>query len=339
MRDGLLIVGQGLAGTLLGLACEQAGVVFTMVDAGHGEASSRVGAGIINPITGQRFAKSWGIDELGPLARRTYRGLEDVLGVPLLREMRVRRFFRDERERAAWAGKAGRGDLAAYAGEADAEGFWIEGAMRVDTGMLIAEARRRWLRAGRLREARVTISEALAGHDRVIACTGASPGEGGQAWGGVACTCATGDVLRLAAEGLDPGVILNRGHWVLPTQAGEALAGATYLRGETGAGACARPVDTDVVASARRELSASAAALLGGREFTVMAQEAGVRVATPDRLPLAGWVPGVARLGVINGLGSKGALLGPWLARQWVRHLAEGAALEAAVAVNRFARP
>ena len=327
MRAPLLIVGQGLAGTLLGLACERAGVAFDMADAGHAQAASRVGAGIINPITGQRIVKSWMIDELRGPALAMYRDVEAVLGVALVREMRVRRLFRDEAERRVFAEKRARGDLVPYAGEADAEGFWIEGALRVDTAALITAARERWVRVGRLTETRLGMAEALENYENVIACTGAD-GDGGRAWANVACARATGSILKVAVDGLAADVILNRGHWVLPTAAGEARVGATYAREGEGT------VRGD--GAARAELEASARELLGGRAWVTTSMETGVRVTAPDRRPLAGWSVNEPRLGVINGLGSKGALLAPWLANQWVAHLQTGAAFDAAVGVERF---
>ena len=323
MRAPLLIVGQGLAGTLLGHACERAGIAFDIVDAGHAGAASRVGAGIINPITGQRIVKSWGIDALRPLAWETYRELETMLGVPLVREMRVRRLFRDASEQRIFTEKTARGELAPYASAGDDEGFWIDGAMRVNTAMLITAMRSRWLQSGRLREVRMGIAEALAQYEMVIACTGAED-DGGRAWAGVPCARATGEILRVAVGGLAPDVILNRGHWVLPTALGEARIGATYARGEPDAQA------------ARADLERSAEELLGGLRFAVIAQESGVRVTARDRRPLASRDPGEPRLGIINGLGSKGALLAPWLARQGARHLAEGAAFDPAVTIGRF---
>jgi len=326
MRAPLLIVGQGLAGTVLGHACERAGIEFEMADAGHATAASRVGAGIINPITGQRIVKSQGIDALRAPALRMYRELETVLGVSLVRVMRVRRLFRDDGERRVFAEKAARGELAPYAkadgGGADAEGFWIEGALRIDTAALIAAARARWLRAGILREERVVLAEALAEYETVIACTGAD--EAG-AWGGVRCVRASGHILRITVAGLTPDVILNGGHWVLPTEPGEARVGATYVR--DGAGDAGE---------ARAELERSATELLGAAVFSVLAQEAGQRVTTADRQPITGRDPGERRLGIFNGLGSKGTLLAPWLAEQWVRHLKDGAAFEPSVAVERF---
>lgn len=316
MRAPLLIVGQGLAGTLLGHACERAGIAFEIADAGHAGAASRVGAGIINPITGQRIVKSRGIDELRGPALETYRELESVLGVPLVREMRVRRFFRDEAERRIFGKKAASGELAPYAGAADAEGFWIEGALRVDTAALIAAARKRWMAAGKLREELIRIPDALADYERVIACTGADGADG--------LARATGEILRVATAGLDPDVILNRGHWLLPTGNGEGRVGATYARGESDA------------AAARAELERSATELLGGRAFVVTAQESGVRVSSPDRYPIAGWTRAEPRLGVFNALGSKGALLAPWVAREWVAQLRDGAAFAPEVDARRF---
>jgi len=326
MRAPLLIVGQGLAGTLLGHACERAGLAFSIVDAGHAGAASRVGAGIINPITGQRIVKSRGIDSLRAPALETYRELESVLGVPLVREMRVRRLFRDDAERRVFAEKTARGELAPYAnaGGADAEGFWIEGALRIDTAALIAAARARWLRQGVLREERVGLAEALRDHETVIACTGADDAD---AWGGVPCVRASGHILRVAVAGLAADVILNRGHWALPTTPGEARVGATYVRGAMG--------DAE---AARAELERSAEELLGRGAFAVIGQDSGLRVTTPDRMPIAGRDPRERRLGIFNGLGSKGALLAPWLARQWVAQLSAGAEFAAEVRPDRFGR-
>jgi glycine/D-amino acid oxidase-like deaminating enzyme len=327
MLAPILIVGQGLAGTVLGWTFERAGIAFEIADTGHVGAASRVGAGIINPITGQRLVKSRGVDVLLPRALEVYRAMEAEWGVPLVRAMRVRRFFNDDRERRVFAEKSATGELAPYVGEADAEGFWIEGAARVDTAALITEARARWLAKGCLREERVDLPAALARHDVVILCTGANDC-GGLAWGDVGCARATGEILTLAVGGLAPNVILNHGHWVLPTEAGLAKVGATYTReGEVLAGEVARA-----------ELTKSAARLLAGREFSVAAQEAGVRVTSPDRYPLVGRSPREPRLGIFNGLGFKGALLAPWLAHQWVNHLTEGVPFDGEVAVTRFAR-
>ena len=80
----VLIVGQGLAGTVLGWSLTRAGIEWRMIDAGHERAASRVAAGIINPVTGQRWVKTWRIEELWPETRTAYLSIEQELGVTLL---------------------------------------------------------------------------------------------------------------------------------------------------------------------------------------------------------------------------------------------------------------
>jgi glycine/D-amino acid oxidase-like deaminating enzyme len=322
VRADILIAGQGLAGTLLGWELERAGIPFAIADAGHAAAASRVAAGMINPITGRRLVKSWRVDALLPLARESYRTLALALGVPLWREMRVRRRFADDRERRVFADKQAREELAPFAGAADGEGFWIEGAARVDTGTLLAAARARWRAAGVLREERVEWGTVAGRHELVVDCTGA----GGAQFDFVPWEFSKGEILTVAVEGLDPGVILNDGHWVLPIAPGVAKVGATHEPGRR---------DAVPTAAARAVLEARAGTMLR-RPLTVSAHVAGVRVALPDRRPVAGRHPADPRLGVLNGLGAKGALVAPWLARQWVHHLTEGVPFEAEVDVARF---
>src|SRR5688500_10812036 len=113
MRADILIIGQGLAGTMLAWEFERAGSPFGIADGGRANATTAAGGGIINPITGQRLVKSWRFETLMPAARTAYTELERALGVPLWREMRVHRFFAHQREREMWKDKSATGDFAA----------------------------------------------------------------------------------------------------------------------------------------------------------------------------------------------------------------------------------
>ena len=330
MPAPILIVGQGLAGSLLAWEFMRAGIDFEIADAGHARAASRIGAGIINPITGQRLVKSWRVDELLPAALATYRELETALDVSLVKAMRVRRFFRDDRERRIFADKRERGELAPYAGEGDEVGFWITGAARVDTAALITAMRTRLRSAGRLREETIPLSRMGGRHDLVILCTGARTDDVG-AFDFARLQAAKGETLTLSVAGsppVEPDVILNDGHWALPIGDGEVRVGATFEPGVA---------DVNATAAAREELERAAERLLR-REFHVVAHEAGLRVTTPDKHPVVGRSSVCPGAGIFNGLGSKGALLAPGLARQWMNHVTEGVPFDSAVDVARFAR-
>ncbi|MDB6094646.1 MAG: hypothetical protein JWM32_2208 [Verrucomicrobia bacterium] len=322
MNREILIVGQGLAGTMLGAEFERAGIPFRIVDAGHMGAASRVAAGIVNPVTGRRLVKSWKIEELLPLARKTYGALESTLGGALWRDMRVRRVFADERERRVFTERSAKGELGPYAGIADDEGGWIEGAGHVDVEALLAHARARWLKLGVLEERRIEWADVIGRWELVIDCSGRA----GNQFGFVPWEYSKGEILTIAVEGLEPDVVLNSGRWILPLAGGRGKVGATHQAGST---------DTIPTASARAALEASAAALLK-RSYIIEGQAAGVRVNLPDRRPVVGRHPSISRLGIINGLGSKGVSLAPWLARQWVNHLTEGVPFDPEADVSRF---
>jgi glycine/D-amino acid oxidase-like deaminating enzyme len=260
----------------------------------------------------------------------TYREIEATLGTSLVTPMRVRRFFHDDRERRIFAEKRERGELSPYAGQADHAGFWIEGAARVDTAALIAAMRTDLRRTGRLHEKQIAVSQAAMRHSLVILCVGAFADDT-NAFDFARLQPAKGETLTLSMpqnSPMEPDVILNDGHWVLPLSHHEVRVGATFEPGVSDR----RPTST-----ACEELERSATRLLA-REFRVTAQEVGLRVTTADRHPVVGRSVHDSRIGIFNGLGSKGALLAPALARQWMNHLTEGVPFDAAVDVTRFAR-
>jgi glycine oxidase len=327
MRAEVLIVGQGLAGTLLAWELGRAGIGFEIVDDGHAHAATMAAAGIINPITGRRLVKSWRVDTLLPGARATYREMEAALGVSLWRDMRVWRLFADQRERNVFAAKLASGELAPYAAVGDERGFWINNAGRVDLPTMLTAARSAWVTRGQLRE-RSGAAENPDDYELVIDCTGLAAARGGQ-FGFVPWEFSKGEMLEVEIdEALPTDVILNGGHWLLPISGRSAWVGASHEPGV---------VDVAVSAQAREVLSGSAARLAGGK-FRVIGQRAGVRVNLPDKRPVVGRNPANPRRGLINGLGAKGALWAPWLARAWVQHLTERRPFDREVDVQRFAR-
>jgi hypothetical protein len=310
------IAGQGLAGTLLARALERAGVAFELYDPGHEAAASRVGAGLVSPVTGERWTLAPGWAQRAAGAKAFYREIEAAWGVRLVTELRVRRVWRHEAEGHLVRAKVERGDLAPWVTPAglEAHAAWIEGAWRVDLPALLAAGRARWRRAGCLREFALRPDAAevdeggASGNGPVIWCTGAAETRvpGLRAVGGETLELAVGG----AAGALPPGVVRHDGVWVLPVGGGRAWAGASFVRDEA-------------ERLARREaLRASARRQLADRDWRELAVLAGWRMTTEDRLPVSGWFAGrEGREGVLNGLGSKGTLWGPGLAEGWMIRL------------------
>lgn len=77
----IAIVGQGIAGTLMAHFLESYGKRVLVIDNRFQGSSSLVAAGIVNPVTGKNFVRSWRIHEFLPFAIETYDAIEKKLGI------------------------------------------------------------------------------------------------------------------------------------------------------------------------------------------------------------------------------------------------------------------
>ena len=325
MPADILIVGQGIAGSMLAWECERAGFSFEVVDEGDGSCASRVSAGMINPVTGKRFVKSASFEGRRLLAREAYESLSAELGIPLWRDMRVRRLFRDDQERGNFEAKLARGDFGDSVREWDELGFWCEGAACVDTRHLLPALRARLAAQGRFRRERAEITASVSRHALVVDCTGRHI-QRNPLFSWVPWRLTKGELLTVCADGLRGNVIINNGQWVLPIGEGRACVGATHEPNFT---------SEEPSQSARSTLEA-AAGLLIKAHFAVTGHESGVRVGTLDKEPVSGRHPRWPALGMLSGLGNKGILSAPTLARQWMNHMSEGVPFEPSLAAERF---
>ena len=78
MEIDFLIVGQGLAGSALGYRLIQEGKKVILVDQPEGNKSSRVAAGLCNPVTGRKMVKTWKGEFLFPEIIPFYQELEQA---------------------------------------------------------------------------------------------------------------------------------------------------------------------------------------------------------------------------------------------------------------------
>jgi glycine/D-amino acid oxidase-like deaminating enzyme len=129
------------------------------------------------------------------------------------------------------------------------------------------------------------------------------------------CALSEGDAVRIAS------------HWVAPVSGGRVLrCGATFERdfGDL------RPSDRS-----RLDLESSATELLR-RPVVTRQILVGVRPIAQDRKPVLGALSTRSRIVHFNGLGSRGALQGPYWARHLARSLVLGEPLARDVAATRF---
>ncbi|MCZ6675535.1 MAG: FAD-dependent oxidoreductase, partial [Verrucomicrobia bacterium] len=137
---------------------------------------------------------------------------------------------------------------------------------------------------------------------------------------------AKGEILEISGPDFNKLPILNRGKWLLPTSPGKYRAGATYDLNN---------IDQQVTDKGVAEILNGLEELVDW-ELEVTGFQAGVRPALHDFKPVMGRHPWFPELVIFNGLGSKGSLQAPLLAKELVDYLEDEAPLHAEADVERF---
>ena len=97
----------------------------------------------------------------------------------------------------------------------------------------------------------------------------------------------------------------------MPTGNDRYKVGATYTWDE---------LNWETTDPAREELLAKLGSIISAKS-EVLSQKAGIRPTMHDRKPVIGILPDLPQIGIFNGLGSKGVLLGPYFARQFADYM------------------
>lgn len=343
-----LIVGQGLAGSLLAWQLLERGQQVVVVEDHHRTSSSIAAAGLINPVTGQRLVKGPEVEAGLATARACYRGLEQRFGQPLLHEVAMQRLVTDVKLRDSYAKRRSDPAYCDYLGDysaAGASGWRLHdplGLFRqyhtgyLAVGTLLALLRDQFIARDAYRSMRLAPAEVQLASDgvrwgelqarRVIFCEGYLLRD--NPWfNWLPLQPVKGEILTLDGYGELPEVIVNGGHWLLPLADGHHKLGASYDRDH---------LDETLTVEARRALLAALGELVAEPPACrVIDHRAGVRPGTRDKQPFLGLHPRHAQLAVFNGFGSRGSLLIPWHAALFADVLCGTAPLPAHLDIRR----
>jgi glycine/D-amino acid oxidase-like deaminating enzyme len=341
VKTDFLIVGQGLAGSLLAWHLLDAGKRVLVVDRDEVETSSKVAAGLVTPLAGGRFHLPDGLEERLDFARSFYWKHEELSGEVFFHHRRIARLFRDALEAEVWKNRLDRvsGRYARFHGplQVDAErisapwgGFEMREGGWLDVPAFLEYTRRVLLERVSYAIGQVDSREILTSASsirwknveasHVVFCEGWRGGQN-RFFDWVPVRPTPGDILDLEIAGLgDETRILNKGGWLIPLGDGRFRAGSTY-----------RPVGAtaEVSAIGRDEVLAKIA-LMTPLTPAVTGHRCAVRPTIRRSQVFMGRHPSEPRIAFFNGLGSKGVLNGPWHASRLADHLLSGAPLPAA---------
>lgn len=330
MKVDYIIVGQGVAGTLLAYFLKQQDKTVMVFDPVYERSASQVAAGIINPITGRRYVKSWRVDELIPFAKSTYRKLERELGVSIYHEQHIIRTLFNQREENDWLSRTGDPGYETYMLEQAELGPYAEYTERafsygevchsaqVDIGVL-ANTYREILKAeGAFRKSSfdyellqitpegVTYQDFSA--STIIFCEGAKTVDN-PFFNYLPFAGAKGDVLLIRIPDQRFEKIIKHRVFLVPLMNDLYWVGATYDR----------KYEDDCPTNTGRAFLEERLADFLKLPFEVVTHKAAIRPTVKDRRPFLGRHPEHNSLAIFNGLGTKGASLAPF----WAHHMAE----------------
>ncbi len=308
------------------------------MDAPGQTSASSVAAGIINPITGRRFVKSWRVDELLPEALALYRELEEYLGTPIWYDLPLLRTLFNRGDQNDWLARSGDDGYEKYMDDDPPLGqlprltepafayAGVRHTARVDVGHLVACYRKFLIREGRLLAEEVDYTHLPTGYDRIIFCEGwrsrFNPHFSFLPPGG-----SKGEVLIVKTEAPLLNSMFKHRVFLVPRSDGTYWIGATNQN---------QFRDDSPTPSARQFLLDRLSEVLTV-PFEILEHQAAVRPTVRDRRMIIGQHPAHPEWYVFNGLGTKGASLAP-LGSRWLLNLLEtGIPVPDEVSVDRFA--
>ncbi|MCS7035445.1 MAG: FAD-dependent oxidoreductase [Saprospiraceae bacterium] len=339
----ILVVGQGIAGTALAWALLRRGAHVHVADADLPHPASTAAAGLINPVTGKFYVKTWRYDEFFPVARRFYAEIEAALGIRIWSEARVLRPLDTPKAANDWDARCGDPAYARLLGVCADAGLWqpmltynglwgeTRGAARVDFPQLLSAFRAHLARQGLFLFQKIMPEEALrvaADYDAVVFCEGwrgaLNPFFPNLPW---RLTAGEALLIRLKAPGA-PSLrdVLKKNLLFIPLSDGLVWVGATYRHWSP-----TDPVPAPNTAAIEEELACVLRA-----PFERVSVASGIRPTVRDRRPLLGSSAQRSEFFMFNGLGTKGALLAPYWAEHMAQHLLKGSALSPEVRLDRI---
>lgn len=346
-QTDFLIVGQGLAGTLLCHFLLHENQRVKLIDYPYPSNSSKVAAGVINPVTGRRIAKSWRYEEFFPFAQDTYSGLENLLGIKLWQERNVLRALHNNFEENEWLRRSAFPDYQAYLKEeADLRGLegkveevyaWGELSMSAQVNMpeLIRAFRQKLQEEGLLLEEYFDYGAVVLEKDRVVYknlaarklvfCEGAKAVEN-PFFNYLPFSVTKGELLLVAIPEARFEKMLKHHLFIVPLQGDLYWAGSTS-RFEFEDEFPSSPMRLWLEGELRKTLKIP---------FEIKEHLAGIRPTVFDIRPFLGIHPQHPALAIFNGLGTKGASLGPFFASQMCRFLLGKSTLDPEVNIERF---
>ncbi|HQQ93390.1 MAG TPA: FAD-binding oxidoreductase [Bacteroidia bacterium] len=342
-----IVVGNGLAAQVLAHQLIEYQIPFRLIGKKELSSSSRIAAGIWNPLVFKRMTSSWMAGELIRELHLFYRTCEQRMNRTFLHNRILIRPFTEEQEKQLWLKRA-QNELSAFIRpEIHTKVPQEFSDCSIPNGYGLVEQcgnlnLRDFLESGdryfseHLQQEQFDHHQLLVRSDHIqyksirakgiIFCEGHLVSDN-PFFSWLPMKPVKGELMRVKIPGLNFGKgLLNKNGFLMDLEAEDFLCGATYDWDD---------LNDCTTARGLAELKAKLENMFKG-EYNITARFAGVRPSSIDRRPILGSHPRYGNVYVFNGLGAKGVMLAPYFARKFVHFLLKKDSLPAEVDVQRF---
>jgi glycine/D-amino acid oxidase-like deaminating enzyme len=347
MKIDYLIIGQGISGSFLSYYLNKKGKSFIIIDNNKPNSASKVASGLINPITGRRYVKTWMIETIMPFAVGAYKFLETELNVDLIKKKTIVDFFTTPQMKTAFEDRLAN-DTSYISKEIDTFKFTpninfafdagtILPSYIVDINSFLDSYKQKLHQNNQIIETNFEESLLSFGTNcifykdikasKIIFCDGITSANN-KWFKNLPFSFNKGEALLIKNDSLDINFVYKQGISILPIGNNNFWVGSSYQWN----------FEDDAPSDAFYNKTILQLQNMLTSNFLVENHLAAIRPANIERRPFVGLHPIEKNVGIFNGMGAKGCSLAPYFAHEFANNLVDKKPLNPLVDVARFTK-
>ena len=345
MKVDYIIVGLGLAGLAFAEELIKANKKFIVFE-DDSQTSSLVAGGVYNPVILKRFSPVWNAKEQLAIALPFYEHLEKKFSQTFDQKFVIKKAFKSVEDQNNWFSAFDKPTVApfldakldkkTYKGVVGEHYFGnVKEGGRIDTHKLV-EAYRYYLKTNQkirfekfchneicFEDHFVSYKNILS--EKIVFCEGFGVKQNPY-FNHLPLEEVKGEILTIYAPKLEIEFLLKSTLFVLPLGNHRYKVGATFNHKDK----------TSIPSIEGKEELVEKLKKVITVPYEIIDQSAGIRPAVKDRRPLVGIHHKHKQLNVLNGLGTRGVMIAPTVAKNLFQHLEYGKELDSAIDIKRF---
>ena len=341
-----LIIGAGIAGVTLALELQKRGHRIALIDNENPKSSSRIAAGMMNPMVPRNVQKAWKCDEIYPSVFEYYENWEHAMGARFIHRIPTLQVHKNAQHTKNWTKRSREkgfqqhlspvdpsnthglplpfgGAFCHLSGKLDVKEF-LESAYIYFIQVGIDKINEEFLHSKLKRE-----NDVWSINNHLSRCIVFAEGIGlyeNPYFNYLPLGATGGDILELEINDLPQDFILKRKEWLVPIGGNRWLGGSTYHN---------ESLSTVPEAHHAVELIELFKEWIP-QEIKLVSHRRAPRPTVATWRPFLGQHPQYDTLYVYNGLGSKGSSLVSYLSPRYADFLSSGSELPEEVNIARF---